>query len=332
MVTKRQSNIRDIGERELIKRFQQLITPYEGALLVGSEDAAAISLNGESLVINTDMLVASTDVLPTMTAEEIAWKTGVMGLSDLAAKGAASFGALFSFGLPEDMEETYVLKLVRGLDQVCREHDTYYLGGDTNKCSELVITCAAIGTVPKTELIRRKGAKPGDIVAVTGEFGYTGSLFEILLKGRQLPKQMLEKIRSKALCPRARLREGRALSSANAASSAIDSSDGLAWSLQELANINQVGFRIDQLLAPQICEKFSKLNNLDVYDLMLYGGEEFELVVTIPANLWNIAIGVVQGVGGQLLPIGKVTKEKKNILAVEGKERGIEPRGYEHFI
>ncbi len=332
MVRKRKSNIHDIGERELIKRFQQIITPYKEALLVGSEDAAAISLNGDSLVINTDMLVASTDVLPTMTAEEIAWKTGVMGLSDLAAKGAAPHGVLFSFGLPEDMEETYVLKLVRGLDQVCRSHDTYYLGGDTNKCSELAIACTAIGTVPKTELIRRKGAKPGDIVAVTGEFGYTGSLFEILLKGRQVPKGMLEEIRSKALHPRARLREGRALSSANVASSAIDSSDGLAWSLQELAITNQVGFCIDQLLPPQICEKFSKLNNLDVYDLILYGGEEFELVVTVPVDLWNAAIGVVQGVGGQLLPIGRVTEETKNILVVEGEERVIEPRGYEHFI
>jgi thiamine-monophosphate kinase len=331
MVGKRKRKISDIGERELIQRFQQLITPNKEALLMGSEDAVAISLNGEALVINTDMLVASTDILPSMTAEEVAWKTGVMGLSDLAAKGAAPLGVLFSFGLPEDMEESYVLELVRGLNQVCREHDTYYLGGDTNKCTELTITCTAIGKVPKTELIKRRGSKPGDIVAITGEFGYTGALFEILIKGYQIPKRILEKIRSKALRPRARIQEGRALSSAHAVTAAIDSSDGLAWSLQELVNMNQVGFYIDQLPVPKVCADFSKMHELDVYDLILYGGEEFELVVTIPSDLWNTAIRSVQRVGGQLFPIGKVTSEKKNILVRDGEEHAIEPRGYEHF-
>ncbi|MFX1564184.1 MAG: thiamine-phosphate kinase, partial [Promethearchaeota archaeon] len=266
MAGKRKKSIRDIGERGLIQRFQQLITPCEESLLIGSEDAAAIGFDDKALVINTDMLVASTDILPGMTAEEVAWKTGVMGLSDLAAKGAAPSGVLFSFGLPEDMEETYSLALVRGLNQVCREHDTYYLGGDTNKCSELTIACTAIGTVPKTELIRRKGSKPGDIVAVTGEFGYTGALFGIILKGYESPKRVFEKIRSKALRPRARLYEGRALSAANAVSAAIDSSDGLAWSLQELANINHVGFRINQFPIPKICVEFSKSHKIDVYD------------------------------------------------------------------
>ncbi len=323
--------VRDVGERRLIQRFQQLITPSPNALLKGSEDAVAVGLDGQAIVVNTDMFVASTDVLPGMTPEDISWKAGVMGLSDLAAKGAAPFGILVSFGFPEEIEEAYAEALVSGLDQVCREHDTYYLGGDTNQCSELVINCTAVGVVQEKQLLHRSGAKPGDIVAVTGEFGYSGALFEALLKNRETPVRLLEPIKSRALRPRARLPEGSKLASIGAVSAAIDSSDGLAWSIHELALASKVGFRIDRLPIPQVCFEFAKYRKLDANDLALYGGEEFELVVTIPSSQWSKATRAVQHVGGKLLRIGLVTKASENILVTEGKEKVIEPRGYEHF-
>ncbi len=323
--------VSDVGERKLIQRFQQLITKSPDALLKGSEDAAAVEFEGQAIVFNTDMLVTSTDVLPGMTPEEISWKVGVMGLSDLAAKGAAPLGILVSFGFPEEIEKEYVEALVSGLNHVCRKHDTYYLGGDTNQCSELVINCAAIGTSPRGQLLHRSGAKPGDIIAVTGEFGYTGALFKIMLERYTTSKRLMKQIRSKALQPYARLKEGRALALTGVASASIDSSDGLAWSLHELALASQVGFRIDQLPIPQSCTKFAKQHKLDANDLALYGGEEFELVVTIPSSGWTKANQVVQKTRGQLVRIGTVTEDVEIILDIDGKERIIEPRGYEHF-
>ena len=323
--------VQGFGERGLIRWFQELITPFEGALLKGMEDAVAVPINEHALVVNTDMLVASTDVLPEMTAGEIAWKAGVMGLSDLAAKGVSPLGLVASLGFPETTEANFAAAIVGGLNSVCREHDTYYLGGDTNQCVELVIDCTAFGIVPKNTLIRRRGAAPGDIIAVTGEFGYTGTLLRAVYEKRQEPNQLLMQIREKALRPHARLQEGQLLAQKKLVTAAIDSSDGLAWSLHEIAAASEVGFEIQKLPIPSICTKFAAANGWDVIDLALYGGEEFELVVTIPSRKWKTAQQTLATVGGELIPIGKVVEAPEKRLSLRGEDRAIEPKGYEHF-
>ncbi len=330
-MSKKANTLRDLGERGIIRWFQDLITPFEGALLSGMEDAVAVPLNGEALVVNCDMLVESTDVLPGMSANEIAWKAGVMGLSDLAAKGAKPLGVIVSLGLPVDSQVNFAAALVGGLNCVCREHETYYLGGDTNQSLELIIDCAAVGTVPQTQILRRNGAKPGDLIATTGEFGYTGALFEAILQGHSKPTKLVNRIRKHALSPRARIKEGQALASTGIVSASIDSSDGLAWSLHELSAASRVGFRIDNLPIPDICKQFAATNDLDPVDLALYGGEEFELVVTFPAKKWTIVSEMVQQVGGSLIRIGEVVEEPEKVLHMNGEEREIEPKGYEHF-
>jgi thiamine-monophosphate kinase len=330
-MSKKDNTLRDLGERGLIRWFQDLITPYDKALLTGMEDAVAVPLNGDALVVNTDMLVGSTDVLPGMTASEIAWKAGVMGLSDLAAKGAKALGVIVSLGLPEDSQANFAAAIVGGLNCVCREHGTYYLGGDTNQCLELVINCTAVGNVPQNLILRRKGAKPGDLIATTGEFGYTGALYEAVLRGHTDPPELVAQIREKALRPKARIKEGYSLAKGGFVSASIDSSDGLAWSLHEIAAASRVGFHIDKLPIPTICKKFAQENGLDPIDLALYGGEEFELIVTFPAQKWEKALKIVQRAGGSLIQIGKVVEEPEKILQINGEERIIEPKGYEHF-
>ncbi len=330
-MTRKPSLVRNLGERRLIQLFRELITPYEKALLSGIEDAVAIPINDDAIVVNSDMLVASTDVLPGMTAGEIAWKAGVMGLSDLAAKGALPWGILVSLGLPQDTDADFATALVSGLNSVCREHDTYYLGGDTNQCLELVIDCTAIGSVPKKHLIRRSGARAGDVIAVTGEFGYTAALFKAISNEDKKAIKHIGKIREKALHPKARIKEGHALAQANLVSAAIDSSDGLAWSLHELATASGVGFQINSLPIPSLCLKFAATNKLDAIDLALYGGEEFELVLTIPAEKWPEAHVTIHNIGGHLIPIGKVVDKPERMLIMNDEERVIAPKGYEHF-
>lgn len=330
-MAKKNNTLRDLGERGIIRWFQDLITPYERALLSGMEDAVAVPLNGEALVVNSDMLVESTDVLPGMSASEIAWKAGVMGLSDLAAKGAKPLGVVVSLGLPVDSQANFAAAIVGGLNSVCREHETYYLGGDTNQSLELVIDCTAVGTVPQTQILRRNGAKPGDLIATTGEFGYTGALFEAVLQGHSKPASLVSRIREHALSPRARMKEGQVLASTGIVSASIDSSDGLAWSLHELSAASRVGFRIDYLPIPDICKQFATANELDPIDLALYGGEEFELVVTFPAKSWARVSEIVQQAGGSLIRIGEIVEEPEKVLHINGEEREIEPKGYEHF-
>ena len=131
--------------------------------------------------------------------------------------------------------------------------------------------------------------------------------------------------------PQARLKEGLALAGSRAVSSSVDSSDGLAWSLHELSRMSGVGFAISSVPVADEVKRFAEFNGLEALELALYGGEEYELVVTVKPRLWGDAEDAVEGVGGRLLPIGKVVREKRVVLELDGKKRPIEARGWEHF-
>jgi len=131
--------------------------------------------------------------------------------------------------------------------------------------------------------------------------------------------------------PQARLKEGLALAQTKAVTASIDSSDGLAWSLHEISRASNVGFSIDNLPIAKEAGEFAKIHNLNPTELCLYGGEEYELVLTIKPRLWNKVRDAVRHVGVSLIKIGKATKEKTLILKTNRKTLKIEPKGWEHF-
>ena len=168
-------------------------------------------------------------------------------------------------------------------------------------------------------------------MATTGLFGLTASGLKILTKNLAAPPKIRKKLVDAVLMPHARLKEGLALAETGAATSSIDSSDGLAWSLHEISHASNVGFIID---APPIAKEtyeFSKTHNLDPLELSLHGGEEYELVVTIKPKHWRQAKEAIVQTGGTLMKIGKTTAEKALLLKHKGKIVKIEARGYEHF-
>jgi len=132
--------------------------------------------------------------------------------------------------------------------------------------------------------------------------------------------------------PKARLKEGLALARSGVATASIDSSDGLAISLHQLSSTSNVGFIVTDLPIPPEVERFANIHGLDPKELALYGGEEYELVVTIKPSLWEKAHRITEIAGGTLTKIGRVTKERKVILRLRGEEeKRIPPRGWEHF-
>jgi thiamine-monophosphate kinase len=152
-----------------------------------------------------------------------------------------------------------------------------------------------------------------------------------LLLGGCLASKNTKTLVDAVLMPKAKLLDGLALGGCGVVSASMDSSDGLAWSLHELAHSSNVGFEVNNVpIAPEV-KRFAELNSLDASELALYGGEEYELVLTIKPEGWATALAAVEAVGGQLLPIGKATKEKQIILRANGKEHVIEARGWEHF-
>ena len=295
------------------------------------DDASAIDMGHDKLaVINMDMLVRKTDVPRTMSLWQAARKAVIMNISDLAAKGAKPLVLLASIGLPPNLTETDIKQIGKGLNAGAREYDIYILGGDTNEASELIISCTALGVCNKHHLIKRSGAKAGDYIAVTGSFGKTASGLKILMDELSAP-DIRGVLVDSVLMPNARVKEGIALAQSQAATASIDSSDGLAWSLHELSNESNVGFCIDNLPIAHEVEMFAGIHDFDSAELALYGGEEYELVVTIKPSLWQEANKAVELVGGILTKIGVITQEKQFLLKTGEKTVSVDARGWEHF-
>jgi thiamine-monophosphate kinase len=321
-----------LGERKIIEIIQSRFDVLPKMPIPFGDDVSAYDVGNSNLaVLKTDMLVDKTDVPPTMNLWQASRKAVVMNISDFAAKGVKPLAILVSLGLPKALKEKDIEQIGKGLNAGAREYGAYIIGGDTNEASDLVISLSLFGMAKKGKIVLRSGAKPGNLVAVTDSFGKTAAGLRILLDDLKAPSSVRKVLVDSVLMPHAKLREGLCLSKTKAVTAAIDSSDGLAWSLHEIANASRVGFLISKFPIAEEVEKFSKINKLDPVELALYGGEEYELVLTIKPNLWKKAEKAVEKVGGKLLVIGKVTAERQILMEIGGKRRVVESRGWEHF-
>ncbi|MEM2609462.1 MAG: thiamine-phosphate kinase [Candidatus Bathyarchaeia archaeon] len=321
----------DIGERRAIGLVLKHLEKMPRMPVPFGDDVSAYPVNDWLLILKTDMLVGKTDVPEAMSLWQAARKAVVMNVSDFAAKGVKPLAALASLGLPSNITKRKLEEVAEGLNAGAREYGVYILGGDINEASDLVISISMFGMAKKGALMLRSGAKPNDVVAVTGFFGKTSAGLKILLENLKAPESVRDVLLEAVLMPKARLKEGLALNSSGAVTASIDSSDGLAWSLHEIAKASGVGFIIDNVPVAAEALEFAESNGLDPVELALYGGEEYELVVTINPGRWDAAEKAVRQVGGNLINIGKVTAQKRVILAVKGEKRVIKAKGWEHF-
>ncbi|MEM2108517.1 MAG: thiamine-phosphate kinase, partial [Candidatus Bathyarchaeia archaeon] len=323
---------KELGEREIIEIIRSRLSVMADAPVPFGDDVAAVDIGKERVaVLKTDMLVGCTDVPRGMSLWQAARKAVVMNVSDFAAKGIQPVALLVSLGLPRGLMRKDVDEIARGLNAGAREYGAYVVGGDTNEASDLVVSVSLFGTAERKTLMLRSGAKAGDIVAVTGFFGKTAAGLRLLMDGFVVSKELREVLLNAVCMPQARLREGLALGKSGTVSASIDSSDGLAWSLHELARMSGVGFVIESVPVAEEVRRFAEFNRLDPLELALYGGEEYELVVTVKPKRWVEAKTVVEAMGGCLLPIGRATRDRQVLLDVDGKKGVIEPRGWEHF-
>lgn len=322
----------ELGERRIIEIILKHLDQMPNMPVPFGDDVSAIDIgNRRFAVIKTDMLVGRTDVPAGMSSWQAARKAVVMNISDLAAKGVQPAAILASIALPKDSTKKDIAEISKGLNAGAREYGTYVLGGDTNEASDLVISCTAFGVIEEQNLMKRGGAQPEDLVAVTGFFGKTSCGLKILLENLSARVNIKRALIDAVLTPHARLKEGLALAETHAVTASIDSSDGLAWSLHEISKASNVGFLLDNIPIASEAKEFTRINDLDSMELSLYGGEEYELLVTMNPKLWQDAKSAVEDVSGSLMKIGTATKEKRLLLEVKGKTIPIEPRGWEHF-
>lgn len=322
----------ELGERRIIEIIARHLESMPNSPVPFGDDVSAVSLDQKQVaVLKTDMLVGKTDVPPNMSLWQASRKALVMNISDFASKGVQPTAALVALGLPRGLNQKDIEELGRGLNAGAREYGAYVVGGDTGEATDLVISIALFGVAEKASLMLRNGAKPGDLLAVTGFFGKPSAGLRLLMDNCSASHHLRDVLLGAVFMPKARLKEGLALGHSGAVSASIDSSDGLAWSLHEIAKMSHVGFVLNSVPVSDEVKRFAEFNRLDPLELALYGGEEYELVLTVKPNRWVEAEAAVEAVGGCLLPIGKATRDEKILLDADGQKRLVEQRGWEHF-
>ena len=318
-----------LTEREIVKVLTRRFDAKPKLPMGFDDDVAAFPMSRRGLVVlKTDMLVGHTDVPPGMSLRQAARKAVVATVSDFAAKGVQPKGLLISLGLVSPVKLSTVSEVASGLEKGAREYDCRIIGGDTSETDDLVIDCIGFGFGVTGRILRRDGAKPGDVIAVTGDFGRTTAGLQILLGKKRRRPQRFSKLVDSVLHPSAKLEAGLKLAESGSANGSIDSSDGLAWSLHEIARLSMVNIVLETIpVAPDV-KLFAREQGLVPEELALFGGEEYELVLAIKRDEFTNVRRMIPS----LKKIGNVTNGLGNVIAPFGNRLGkIEPRGYEHF-
>jgi thiamine-monophosphate kinase len=326
------NTIGELGERRLIDIMLKHFTPMPDAPIPFRDDVSGVRLEGgKATILKTDMLIWDTDVPPGMTPFQASRKTVVMNFSDLASKGVRPMAFLVSLGLPRSLPVEIVEEMAEGFEAGAREYGAYVVGGDTNESKDVVVSGMAYGVAEEKKLMKRDGAKPEDILATTGFFGKTAAALKGLLEGYEIPLRLRPSLLASVYMPEAKVEEGVALAESGSVSASMDSSDGLAISLHDLSRSSGFGFRVNTLPVSPEAEEFANLHRLSLSDLILHGGEEYELIFTIKPDKLNAARKALEGVGCQLIEIGEVISQKSIYYMDKGVEKRIKPIGWEHF-
>ncbi len=313
----------EIGEKAMVRSIASMLS--SSAPLGPGDDAAAIDFGDRYIVISTDMLWETTHFHPRMTWWQKGWMAAAVNLSDMAAMGAQPLGFLMAMGLPADLDENYVREMVQGAVDCCDSYGTDYLGGDTKECSELVLTGTSLGSTPKNGLLTRKGARPGDLLVITGTAGLASAgllALEHNVVSENAIKALFE--------PQPRVKEGTLLSSTGQVTSCMDTSDGLSMSLHELAMAGGVSFEVNSSKVPIDTEvkRLAKIAQKAPLEIALHGGGDYQLLFTIDPNGLDDVLAVL---GDDAKVIGRCIDGKKNILKRGRSVTELEPKGYEHF-
>jgi len=287
----------------------------DGELEAAGDDAAVV----DGLVVTTDMLHERTDFPDGTTRYTAGWRAVGASLSDIAAMGAKPTAAVAAYAAPEfDRDE--LLAFVRGASDVCELVGTEYVGGDLDGHDEFTVSTTVIGRTD--DPVRRRGAQPGDVVCVTGTLGRSAAALEFFDRAIDDDDALLERANDLFRFP-PRIAAGRAL--APHATAMMDSSDGLARSLHQLAEASDCGFAIESNRIP-IAEAVREVTDGDEESLELATtfGEDFELVATLPEDV----LSAVQAATDVSLSVIGSVREADDGLTIDGEP--LADRGYTH--
>jgi thiamine-monophosphate kinase len=312
----------DLGEKEVVSL---LLRGVRTTVAVGpGDDAAAIDLGEQYLVVSTDVITRSSHIPDGMTDWQIGWFAAAVNFSDIAAMGARPLGLVMAYTLPRDLPFKRLESISQGVNDCCQSVGADLLGGDTKEGMGIVLAGTALGLVDKDRILLRKGAREGDMVAVTGPLGLSAAGYAAIKNGID------DALAVKALLePQPRTAQGMVLAASGRVTSCMDITDGLAYSIGELSRQSGVGFEViwEHIPVGKGVMEVAQKSGVPLEDLVLHFGGDYELLFTFSAQA---SASLQTALDGRMHVIGQV-KGGTNQLIIDGKATPLDTRGYEHF-
>jgi thiamine-monophosphate kinase len=304
---------------------------------IGDDCALLAPRQGEEVAVTTDLSIAGRHFrLDWHQPEAVGHRALARGLSDLAAMGARPLAAFLSLGLPPSLTvatgrgRSWVRRFLDSLLALAEEYKTPLAGGDLAESPVAMADIVLVGAVPHGRALLRSGARPGDLLYVTGALGGAAAglarLAELASTARQQPPRIpkkLEALLAPHLYPQPRIAQGLWLQRRGLASAALDLSDGLSTDLAHLCEESGVAAEIDAARLPIALGA--------TLDQALHGGEDYELLFTaaLAARLPRAIAGV------KITRIGRIVKRRSvqpaMTLLTEQGPQPLEVKGWEHF-
>ena len=332
-----EQKVKDIGEQGLLQKLHRFCPPD----IIGDDAAVIKTLPEQSLIVTTDVLVEGVHFSDRTTSpEDAGWRAAAANLSDLAAMGATPLGITVGLAVNGDTPVSWVEKLYQGMNDCLQVYHTPIVGGDIVRSPINTISITAFGQANPNCIMRRGNAQPGYAIVVTGIHGASKAGLELLLNpeiGKTLNDTEKNTLIKAHQSPKPRLDILPILSEILSSQSPIpiagmDSSDGLADAILQICNFSNVGAHIERSQIP-IPPTFPHwLSPEQSIQWVLYGGEDFELVLCLPLEIAEI---LVAKLGKESAIIGRITKDKTvKLVDCTGNYPDVNlslSQGFQHF-
>jgi thiamine-monophosphate kinase len=301
------------------------------SLGIGDDAALFKPKRGYETVLTCDWFLEGTHFLSAKhPPDAVGWKCLARALSDIAAMGGTPRCFLLSLALPETHTRRWLELFLLGVRRASRKFRCALAGGDTTRREEILINITVVGEVLAGRAVLRSGARPGDAIYVSGRLGESELGLQIGRGANRIPSKR-KRYRRKHLYPEPRLSLGHWLASRGLASAMMDLSDGLSSDLPRLCTASGVGARLRKITLPLVpALDVAYQHKQDPVELALHGGDDYELLFTVPPAKAKLLPKTFKGVS--LTCIGKISRNRELLLLDEnGRASQVLPGGWDPF-
>lgn len=322
------------SEDQLIERVSRKFPAPQNGLRVGiGDDAAVLRPRARTeWVVTTDAFLENVHFLrQAFPPEIVGHKALARAASDIAAMGARPKFFLLTLALPASCTKKWLDDFLDGMAGAARRFGLALIGGDTTKYPMVVASLTVIGEVDPGKAILRSGARPGDLIYVSGRLGEAELGLRLVQRGLHKSKRWKNLLR-KHFHPEPRFDLGQWLGKRRCATAMIDTSDGLSTDLGHICKASGVGANLFEAKIPAVnIPPALQRKGLDPLRLAVHGGEDYELLFTVPKRLAPRLPGKVKGV--PITAIGEITRAKKiRLTDSSGHSAQLPPGGWDPFI